>query len=254
MSWRDIFAIINQLVAAVNQLNTAMGTCLTNGVLDYNKLGNKPLINGIQLVGDKSQVELDIAADPTIKQFIVDMLTQMDNFSSERQGYVLRLSAVESQGGSIDGRVRVLEGEKAERENQIGNLVAESALIVAASNTATSSSNTAVAAKNDAISAKDAAVAAKNEAVQISQDLSSASRRLTEVESIVGKAAEGSDPATGLVGEVASIGEKIGKTADYVNISTDLKETRVKTNEIVETLENKRYFDAWEVEYLNVNY
>lgn len=247
MQFGEVFAIINQVIAKLNQLETAVGDSLTNGVLDYNKLGNKPLINGVVLVGDRAQAELAIAADETTLQAVRDIGIQMDGITSERQGYVLRLATLEEYRTSDIARVLVLEGEKTQRDNQVGNLVAESALIVAASNQASTAKNEAVAAKNDA-------VAAKNSAQQYANNLANDIQRLDNLVLVVGYASEQDKPGTGIIRDIEVVTEKIGNVGDKVSITSDLKETREKTNDVIQKLIDKGAFATADVDKLDVNY
>lgn len=63
MSWSQAFGIINQVIAAVNALNEAVGGALVNGRIDYNSIVNRPQINSIELVGNLTQDQLNISLD-----------------------------------------------------------------------------------------------------------------------------------------------------------------------------------------------
>ena len=119
MTFGEVFAILNELVAGFNQLRAAVGSSLTGGVLDYNKLGNKPSINSVELVGDRAQSELALEADAATLQAVRDLGAQIDGFTVERQGYVLRLSMVETNRTADVARIATLEGEKNARDNDI---------------------------------------------------------------------------------------------------------------------------------------
>lgn len=119
MTFGEVFAILNELVAGFNQLRDAVGSSLTGGVLDYNKLGNKPSINSVELVGDRAQSELALEADAATLQAVRDLGAQIDGFTVERQGYVLRLSVVETNRTADVARIATLEGEKTARDNDI---------------------------------------------------------------------------------------------------------------------------------------
>ena len=116
MQFGEVFAIINQLIVGFNQMSEAIGTSLTGGVLDYNKLGNKPRINGVELLGDRAQAELELEADADTLQAVRDLGTQVDGMTTERQGYVQRISTLESNRTADIARVATLEGEKASRD------------------------------------------------------------------------------------------------------------------------------------------
>lgn len=119
MTFGEVFAVINELVAGFNQLRDAVGSSLTGGVLDYNKLGNKPSINSVELVGDRAQSELALEADAATLQAVRDLGAQIDGFTVERQGYVLRLSVVETNRTADVSRIASLEGEKTARDQDL---------------------------------------------------------------------------------------------------------------------------------------
>lgn len=116
MQFGEVFAIINQLIVGFNQLSEAIGTSLSGGVLDYNRLGNKPRINGVELLGDRAQDELELEADADTLQAVRDLGTQVDGMTTERQGYVQRIATLETKRTADIARVATLEGEKASRD------------------------------------------------------------------------------------------------------------------------------------------
>lgn len=63
MTWAQAFGIINQVINAINALTTAVGGAVVDGRVDYNSIINRPRINGIELVGDVTQAQLNISPD-----------------------------------------------------------------------------------------------------------------------------------------------------------------------------------------------
>lgn len=63
MTWAQAFGIINQVINAINALTTAVGGAVVDGRVDYNSIINRPRINGIELVGDVTQAQLNISLD-----------------------------------------------------------------------------------------------------------------------------------------------------------------------------------------------
>lgn len=61
-----MFDILNRLIDEHNQMMTALGGALVDGKFDYNGLANKPSINSVELVGDRTQADLDISIDTTV--------------------------------------------------------------------------------------------------------------------------------------------------------------------------------------------
>ena len=121
MQFGEVFAIINQLIVGFNELRNSVGTSLSDGVLDYNKLGNKPRINGIELYGDRAQAELELEADADTLQAVRDLGAQVDGMTTERQGYVQRIATLETNRTADIARVATLEGEKAARDQDLVN-------------------------------------------------------------------------------------------------------------------------------------
>ena len=66
MTAAQVFEILNRLIDEHNQMMTALGGALVDGRFDYNGLANKPRINNVELVGDRTQADLDISIDTTV--------------------------------------------------------------------------------------------------------------------------------------------------------------------------------------------
>lgn len=66
MTAAQVFEILNRLIDEHNQMMTALGGALVDGKFDYNGLSNKPRINNVELVGDRTQADLDISIDTTV--------------------------------------------------------------------------------------------------------------------------------------------------------------------------------------------
>jgi Tfp pilus assembly major pilin PilA len=63
MTWSQAFGIINQVINAINALTAAVGGAVVDGRVDYNSIINRPRINGVELVGDVTQAQLNISLD-----------------------------------------------------------------------------------------------------------------------------------------------------------------------------------------------
>lgn len=63
MTWSQAFGIINQVINAINTLTAAVGGAVVDGRVDYNSIINRPRINGVELVGDVTQAQLNISLD-----------------------------------------------------------------------------------------------------------------------------------------------------------------------------------------------
>lgn len=66
MTAAQVFDILNRLINEHNQMMAAVGGALVDGKFDYNGLVNKPRINSVELVGDRTQADLDISIDTTV--------------------------------------------------------------------------------------------------------------------------------------------------------------------------------------------
>lgn len=66
MTAAQVFDILNRLINEHNQMMAALGGALVDGKFDYNGLVNKPRINRVELVGDRTQADLDISIDTTV--------------------------------------------------------------------------------------------------------------------------------------------------------------------------------------------
>jgi len=228
MTWGEIFTVLNQLIALVNSMRSAIGNTLVNGRIDYSLLENLPRINGVVLLGNRAQEELNIEADAEVLQAVRDFGTRVDGVTTEQSAYVLRIVSLEDSRTTDNLRINALEGEKTARDNQISDLVAEAALIVAASDQAYAAKEDAVAAKNDAVIAKTAAETA---AASVPENTST---RLTNLE------------------------DRMGNAGKKVSISDDLKESRVKTNDLLGALKQIGSGDVYDhvrdIADLDVNY
>ena len=66
MTAAQVFDILNRLIDEHNQMMAAVGGTLVDGKFDYNGLANKPTINNVELVGDRTQADLNISIDTTV--------------------------------------------------------------------------------------------------------------------------------------------------------------------------------------------
>lgn len=242
MTWSEVFGILNQLIALVNSQQTAIGDTLVNGRIDYTRLINIPKINGVELIGDRAQNELNLQADEEVLQAVRDFGTRIDDFSTGMSGHLTRIVALEDYRTGDNNRITALESEKTTRDTQVSGLVAEAALIVAAS-------NQAYAAKTDALAAKDLAVSAKNDAV-------SAKNAAVNAKTAAETAA--ASVPTNAATRINNLEDRLGDAGRKVSVSADLKESRVKTNALLDALKALGAGDVYdrvkEIINLDVNY
>lgn len=63
MTWQQVFAIINEMIDKFNGLYGATEGVVVDGHIDYNVITNKPSINGVELVGNKTQADINVQID-----------------------------------------------------------------------------------------------------------------------------------------------------------------------------------------------
>ena len=221
MTMGQMVGIINQLIAVVNQSYGVVSGALVDGKIDYTNIVNRPRINGVEVVGSITPSQIGVTENSEVLQQVEQVNLRVNAVEDSNDGLAGRVGTLEGFRESDVERIGQLESEKTSRDNQVSDLVAEAALIVAASNQTTTSKNEAITAKNDA-------VAAKNTAQQHATTLSNATMQLQTLQQTVG------DNKGGLVHDVAGLTEKVG--SDNSGIEKGLKENRSKTNEVIDVL------------------
>lgn len=210
----QMVGIINQLIAVVNQSYGVVSGALVDGKIDYTNIVNRPRINGVEVVGSITPSQIGVTENSEVLQQVEQVNLRVNAVEDSNDGLAGRVGTLEGFRESDVERIGHLESEKTSRDNQVSGLVAEAALIVAASNQATTSKNEAVAAKNTA--------------QQHATALSNAETQLQTLQQTVG------DNNGGLVHDVAGLTEKVG--SDNSGIEKGLKENRSKTNEVIDVL------------------
>lgn len=115
----QVFDILNRLIDEHNQLMNAIGGALVDGQLDYTALVNKPAINGIELSGDVNPADLVMVVDNVVLEKVNSVSRQLQDYQTERDGYVQRLGQLESGRTADLQRISTLEGEKTARESDL---------------------------------------------------------------------------------------------------------------------------------------
>lgn len=115
----QVFDILNRLIDEHNQLMNALGGALVDGKLDYKALVNKPAINGIELSGDVNPADLVMGVDDAVLEKVNSVSRQLQDYQTERNGYVQRLGQLESGRTADLQRISTLEGEKTARESDL---------------------------------------------------------------------------------------------------------------------------------------
>ena len=108
MTQAQIFAILNELINAYNATEGAVADSLTDGKIDYDKLVNRPSINGVILEAELSQAELEISMDAETIQRLVSMES--------------RVAETETAETNNDARIQTLEGFKTTYKGYVDTL------------------------------------------------------------------------------------------------------------------------------------
>lgn len=108
MTQAQVFEILNELIDAYNASEGAVSDSLTDGRIDYNKLVNRPQINGVTLEDNLLQAELEIDMDAATIQRLVDMES--------------RVAGTETAEIQNEGRIGTLEGFKTEYKGYVDTL------------------------------------------------------------------------------------------------------------------------------------
>lgn len=267
MTWAQAFGIINQLITAVNALSEAVGGALVDGRVDYNSIVNRPKINGVELVGDLTQAQLSISLDSeTIEKInsfddrvggVEDSLAQrvtVDELNSTLQPYaktadlpdISNLATKTELTQGLNERVSVTNfntvltqlnttiGSKASA-GEVPTTVQWNILLTQMETKVTQAGNSATAAANSATTCRtqcDIATQKAQEAASSAQSVSGAISRIDALENTI----DGTGSTQGVVSRVLNLENRVGDAGKKVSISSDLKESRVKTNVILEAL------------------
>lgn len=105
MSMGEVWNIINQLVEAFNKYQGVVAAAVVDGKIDYNAIGNHPVINGMELIGERTLPELGITTDAEL----VERTNQLDG----------RMAVMEMAGADLDSRASSLEAFRASDVDRI---------------------------------------------------------------------------------------------------------------------------------------
>ena len=287
-SYASIFQKLNTLIAGYNEMVQALGSALNNGTFDYNSLSNRPSINNVLLEGNKTQDQLSISIDSETQSALSQIGTQIEGINTSMAGKVntndlptvLQPYAKSTDIPDVSGLATKTElnnglagkvdsttfnttvttlntsiNSKASA-GEVPTLVQWNTLNTEMTAKVTQAGNSATAAANSATSASNSATTASNkatEASQSAQSVSGAVNRISALENTV----NGTGSTHGLTSRTLSLENKMGDVGDKTSISADLKETRVKSNDILEALKEfspEMYEKMKDIAALDVNY
>lgn len=263
MTWKQAFGIINQLIDVVNGLNEAMGGALVDGKIDYNSVVNRPQINGVELVGNLTQAQLEISLDSETTR----MLDSFDERLGDVEGSLVKRPTITDLEAALQPYAKTVDlpdisglatkqelsqkvattdfnstitaintaiGSKASA-GEVPTTVQWNALITEMNAKVTQAGNSATAAANSATTCRtqcDIATQKAQEAASSAQSVSGAISRIDALENTI----DGTGSTQGVVSRVLNLENRVGDAGKKVSISSDLKESRVKTNTILEAL------------------
>lgn len=291
MTAAQVFDILNRLIDEHNQMMATLGGALVDGHFDYNGLANKPTINSIELTGNLTQADLEISPD-------VEVIRQINNFGQQLETMeetVQRKVSADDLATTLQSYARTADlpdvsnfvttsamntalaqkvdsttynttitqlntaiGSKANAD-AVPTTVQWNALITEMNAKVTQAGNSATAAANSATTCTTQcgiATQKAQEAAQSAQSVSGAVTRITNLETTV----NGSGSTQGLSSKVSTLETKVGSAGEKVDIATDLKETRVKSNDVLEALKEafantpEMYDKVKDIVALDVNY
>lgn len=122
MTWEQVFTIINQLIDVVNDSYSVVSGVITDGQIDYNGLANRPSINGVELEANKTQADLLIDVDTSVRASLNEMEGRVASAETDSAAQLQRIATLETNRvtdrADIDGltpykaRVQTLETER----------------------------------------------------------------------------------------------------------------------------------------------
>lgn len=125
MTWAQVFTILNQVIAAVNQIQQAVGNAFVEGTIDYTALANKPSIEGHTLVGNSSKQDIDIEDPTPFEQRLNTLQATTGQLQSSLQTVSNSLSSVETVVGDINSGMKK---DVNDMKNEIGNTGADESI------------------------------------------------------------------------------------------------------------------------------
>ena len=267
MTWQQVFGIINDLITEHNALYGATDGVVVDGHIDYNVITNKPSINGVELVGNKTQADINVQIDSetqtalntlggrvsVVEEDLTETVTT-EELDTELQPYAKTTDLPDMTGYYTKQQVDTSLGQKVDTSTY---------------NTQMQQMNTAINSKADAgevpTTAEWQALSAEMDA-KVTQAGNSAQAAQTAAASVPANCAtrlgaleltvDGDAEHDGLTDRTSNLETKMGTAGDKTSISDDLKETRVKSNDILEALKEvpEVYQKVKDIAALDVNY
>lgn len=267
MTWQQVFAIINELIDKFNGLNGATDGVVVDGHIDYNVITNKPRINGVELVGNKTQADINVQIDSetqtalntlggrvsVVEEDLTETVTT-EELDTELQPYAKTTDLPDMTGYYTKQQVDTSLGGKVDNttfQTQMQQMNTAINSKADAGEVPTTAEWQALSAEMDAkvTQAGNSAQAAQTAAASVPANCNT---RLSSLELTV----DGDAQHNGLTERTSNLETKVGNQGDHVDVTTDLKETRVQSNDILEQLKlvPEVYERVKDIQPLAVNY
>lgn len=267
MTWKQVFAIINEMIDEFNELYGATDGVVVDGHIDYNVITNKPSINGVELVGNKTQADINVQIDSetqtalntlggrvsVVEEDLTETVTT-EELDTELQSYAKTTDLPDMTGYYTKQQVDTSLGGKVDNTTFQTQMQQMNTAI----NSKADAGEVPTTAEWQALSAEmDAKVTQAGNSAQDAQTAAASvpancNTRLSSLELTV----DGDAQHNGLTSRTSTLENKMGTAGDKTSISDDLKETRVKSNDILEALKEvpEVYQKVKDIAALDVNY
>ena len=122
MTQGQVFEIINKLIDAFNETDGAIVESLTNGKIDYNKLVNRPTINGVTLEEGIRQADLDIDVGADAVNRIMAMESRVAGTETAETQQLEKITSLEAFKTTYKSYVDTLRSQRASDRSDIDTL------------------------------------------------------------------------------------------------------------------------------------
>lgn len=122
MTQGQVFEIINKLIDAFNAADGAVADSLTDGKIDYNKLVNRPTINGVTLESGIEQTDLDIDLGAEALNRLLDMETRVAGTETAGSLQLEKITSLETFRTTYKNFVDTLRTQRSTDRSDIDTL------------------------------------------------------------------------------------------------------------------------------------
>lgn len=122
MTQGQVFDIINRLIDAFNETDGAVVESLTDGRIDYNKLVNRPTINGVTLEEGIRQADLDIDVGADAVNRIMEMESRVAGTETAETQQLEKITSLEAFKTTYKSYVETLRSQRTSDRSDIDTL------------------------------------------------------------------------------------------------------------------------------------